>query len=56
MLQEIGILLTWSISNLRAVLRLDCCVDALMGYLDCVKMVLMVVLRPNCGRICELYL
>ena len=54
-LQEVGILPTWFISNLRVVLRYDCCVDALRGCLDCVKTTLMAVLRPGCGRLCELF-
>ena len=53
-LQEVGILPTLFISNLRAVLRVDCCVDALKGCLGCVKMALIAVLRPFCGRFCVL--
>ena len=36
--------------NLGVVLRYDCCVDVLRGYLDCVKMTLMAVLRLGYGR------
>ena len=54
-LQEVRILPTWFISNRRAVLRYDCCVDALKGCLDCVKTALMVVLQPDCGLLCELF-
>ena len=49
MVQEVGILSTWVISNLRAVLRVDCCVDALRGCLDCFKMTLMTILWLGCG-------
>ena len=46
MLQEVRILPTWFISNLRAILRVDCCVDAPKGCLGCVKMALIAVLWP----------
>ena len=55
MFQEVEILPTWFISNLRAVLRKDCCVDALMGCLDYVKTALMAVLWSGYGQLCELF-
>ena len=54
-LQDVEILPAWFISNLRVVLRWDSCNDALRVCLDYVKMVLMTVLQPSCGRLCELF-
>ena len=40
--------------QLRAILRVDYCVDALRGCLDYFKTTLMTVLRHDCGRFCVL--